>query len=138
MNFKTGYTPWNKGMKGVYSLPNQYMKNYKPGMKHPRHKPIGSEHQKKGYIRVKIAENTWKYKHVHIWEQIYGELPKGYIVLFADKNNRNFDHNNLIAVSRKELAVMNRQGLIYNNSDATKAGKVIAQIKIKIRERLNA
>ena len=135
MKFEKGKTAWNKDIsEGLFSP--KYMKNYKPGMKHPRHKPIGSEHEKKGYIRVKIADGIWKYKHIYIWESIHGELPKGHLVLFCDKNNRNFDPNNLIAVSRKELVVMNRWALIYNNSDATKVGKTIAQIKMKIRERL--
>jgi len=104
--------------------------------RHPRCRPIGTENTKKGYVRVKIAEpNVWKYKHILIWEQSNGSLPDGHIVIFADKNNRNFDINNLIAITRKQLAVMNRYRLIHENSDATKAGKLIADIMIKIRDR---
>jgi len=124
-------TAWNKGMKG-YTLPNRYMKKYKPGMKHPRHVPVGSEREKKGYIRVKIANpGVWKYKHVLIWEAHNGPLPPGHIVLFCDKNNRNFEPANLMAVSRAQLCVMNTCGLI--RGEATKCGKVIADIKIAIR-----
>ena len=135
-NGMSGKTPWNKGIKGLYKLPNRYMKKYKEiSGKHPRSIPIGSEHEKKGYIRIKVAEpNVWKYKHVFLWEQLHGVLPKGQVIIFADKNNRNFAPDNLIAVTRKELIVMNKCGLIYDNADATRAGKTIADIKIKIRE----
>ena len=103
---------------------------------HPRCRPIGSEGVKKGYVRVKIAQpNEWKYKHVLVWEKLNGKLPDGHIVIFADRNKRNFDADNLIAITRKELVVMNRKRMIQDNPEATKAGKLIARLSIKIRDR---
>ena len=132
----TNRSSWNKGMKGVYALPNRVMKNYIPGItKHPRSVPIGFENVKKGYIRVKISQpNIWRYKHIIIWEMHHGPLPKDHIVIFADKNKRNFNIDNLIAISRKELAVINRRGFIFEDSEITKVGVILAKIQIKTRD----
>jgi hypothetical protein len=40
-----------------------------------------------------------------------------------------------LLISRKELAVMNKIGLIFNHRDLTKAGKAIADIRILIAAR---
>jgi hypothetical protein len=104
--------------------------------KHPRLRPLGSENEKKGYVRVKIAQpNVWKYKHIYIWESINGPLPDGHIVIFADKDTRNFDPDNLIAVPRRVSMVMNKCKLVFPESEITKVGKSIAEIKILIRDR---
>jgi len=130
---------WNKGLKWSDETRLKMSIAYRNRVKHPRSKPIGTERERKGYIQVKIGEpRKWKLKHILIWEQHNGELPKGSVVIFADKNNRNFDHKNLIAVTRNELAIMNRFGLIFYDTDSTNAGKTIANIKTalnKIKQR---
>jgi len=103
---------------------------------HVRSLPLGSEREKKGYVRIKTAQpNVWKYKQVFVWEQANGRLPEGHVVIFADKNTRNFALENLIAVSRKELLVMNRRGFIYKDRELTKAGNLLAKLSIIIRKR---
>jgi hypothetical protein len=72
---------------------------------------------------------------VLFWEAANGKVPKGTAIIFADRNRFNLDLDNLLMVSRAELLVMNHSGLIFDNADATKVGKTIADIKIKIRER---
>ena len=53
--------------------------------------PVGSERVNKGYIYVKVAEpNVWIEKHRLIYESMYGNIPTGHKVIFADKNKRNF------------------------------------------------
>lgn len=77
--------------------------------------PVGTERPyKNDYIIVKVAEESdrpqgktnWKLKHVHIWEQANGPLPKDHDVLFVDRDKRNFDPDNLVAVPRRYKAVL--------------------------------
>lgn len=92
--------------------------------------PIGSEREgKKGYILVKIAQpNVWLEKQRYIYESMYGSIPSGHRVIFADNNKRNFDINNLILVSDAEALIMNTRKLRYDNADLTKTGAIIAKI----------
>ena len=57
------------------------------------------------------------------------------MVIFADRNQQNVTLENLLLVSRGELAVMNKRGLISGDSELTKTGVVIADIYLKIGER---
>lgn len=61
--------------------------------------------------------------------------PKGHVVIFADGNQQNVTIENLLLVSRRELAVMNKRGLIANSAELTKAGVMVADIYLKIGER---
>jgi len=115
------------------------------GKTHPsrqgNYKPVGSERIDCGYIVVKVSSRkyagnrNWKRKHEAIWEKANGKVPKGHVVIFADGNNRNFDLDNLLPVSRGELFVMNRLGLISADKDLTAVGKTIADIKLLIGKR---
>ena len=79
--------------------------------------PVGSERVNKGYILVKVAEpNVWLEKQRQIYESMYGNIPNGHKVIFADNNNRNFDINNLILVTDAEALIMNNRKLRYDNA----------------------
>jgi hypothetical protein len=99
----------------------------------PQYRPVGSERiNKDGYVEIKVADpRTWKLKQRYIYEQHYGEIPKGYYVIFADQDKRNFDIDNLIAVSRSEMLILNNNKLIYEDKELTKAGVNIAKILSK-------
>jgi hypothetical protein len=130
-NFKTGHIPHNKGMKGFnIGNPTRFEKGHIP----KNSKPIGTEKLDiYGYVMIKVAEpKTWKMKHTLLWEQKNGKIPPGHFIIFADRDKRNFSIENLLLVSRRELMIMNKYGLIYNNNEFTKTGKLIADIKLKI------
>ena len=71
-------------------------------------RPVGSEYVgKDGYVMVKTAmwptkaggKDNWKPKHRHVWEQANGrEVPKGWVVMFKNRDARAFDPANLEAV----------------------------------------
>jgi len=103
-------------------------------------KPIGSRRtQTNGshnYLVVKTANpGKWEKLHRVIWEKANGKVPKGHIVIFANGNNRDFALDNLLLVSRRELAVMNRRGLISPHRELTITGKAVAALKIAINKR---
>lgn len=52
----------------------------------------------------------------------------GYKVIFADKNKRNFNPDNLILVTDSEALIMNNNKLIYEDAELTKIGSLIAKV----------
>lgn len=132
--FKKGNVPFNKGKKGVGGWkPTQFKKGYKPH----NYKSIGSERVNvDGYVEVKVADsNKWKSKHIVVWENHSGAVPKGHAVIFADGDKRNININNLILVSRRQLLYLNRYKLIQNSAQLTKIGIMIADLMIKATEK---
>lgn len=141
--FEKGQISWNKGKKGSMS-PEQYEKckatMFKKGNIPANARAIGSERiDKNGYILIKIQDghknNNWIRKHRYLYEQKYGKVPKGYKVIFADGNNRNFDLNNLIVVSDAEELIMNRNNLFKEDTELTKAGVAVAKLLDKVNKR---
>jgi len=139
--FKPGQAPFNKGQKGVFlggevAESCQFLKGHKAW----NWVPIGSERvNADGYVDIKVddgkLQKNWKGKHILIWEDANGPVPPGHVIIFGDGNWRNFDIDNLILVSRKQLVRLNQCNLIQNDADLTKAGIVIADIYNKIGER---
>ncbi|WP_289147291.1 HNH endonuclease signature motif containing protein [uncultured Megamonas sp.] len=132
--FKKGSTPWNKGLKG-YMGSNKT--SFKKGTIPPNQVPIGTESiTKGGYIKVKVGEpNKWKLKQRYIYEQHYGEIPNNYNIIFADGNIMNFDIDNLIAVSKAEMLILNTNNLRFEDKELTKVGVNIAKVIDKAKKR---
>ena len=82
--------------------------------------------------RIRISGEA---KHRLLWEEENAPIPKGYVIIFGDGNRRNFQQDNLILVSKSQLAILNKNQLIQNDADLTRAGIVIADIYKKIGER---
>lgn len=132
--YKKGSIPWNKGKKG-YMGANRT--SFKKGHKPKNWRPVGSERvDKDGYTLIKIAEpRKWALKHRIIWEEHYKKkVPRGSAIIFADGDKSNFNIENLVCVSRKELRVLNKCSLIKNEAELTKTGLNIAKIRIKLAE----
>lgn len=130
-HFKKNHTPWNKGSKGLTSANKT---SFKKGMIHINHREVGSERiTRDGYIEIKVAEpNKWRLKHRVIYEKHYGEIPKNHAVIFADGNKMNLDIDNLVLVSRHQLLVLNKNNLIKDETELTKAGINVANIIIQL------
>lgn len=135
--FKKGHVPANKGRKGVDGWePTQFKKGHRPA----NWVPIGAERINcDGYVDVKVtdgkSQRNWKGKHILVWEEANGPVPKGHVVIFGDRNKRNFKPDNLILVSRKQLVRLNQNNLIQDDAELTKTGIIIADIHNKIAER---
>ncbi len=135
--WKSGHEPWNKGKKG-WQAPGAERTQFKKGHRPQTWVPVGSETvDTDGYQKVKIADpNKWAFKHRLVWERHNGrKIPDGHAVIFGDGNKLNLDPENLILVSRAQLARMNQSGLIKNDAALTKTGAVVADLLNKIGER---
>lgn len=136
--FKKGAEPFNKGKKWedfmskegmINSSKTQFKKGYIP----PNRREVLEERiAKDGYIEIKIRDGkrnkNWISKHRYIYESVYGEIPEGHKVIFADKDKRNFEISNLILVSNSEELIMNRNKLIFDDKNLTKTGSIIAKV----------
>jgi len=138
--FRKGSTPPNKGTKGVYNIGGNKT-SFKKGNKPLNYKPVGTERiDRDGYVLIKVQDDgpwhkRWKHKHKVLWEEANGPIPSGHKILFADQNRQNISLDNLVLVSDKQMATLNRKGLISNEAELTKTGIIIANIYQKIGER---
>jgi hypothetical protein len=101
-------------------------------------RPIGAMRVNRGgYNVVKVSNDpaVWKLLHHVVWEKAHGPIPKGHVIIFTNRNILDTRLKNLILVSRRELDIMNRNGLIYDNGVFTKTGKLVADLKILINDR---
>jgi len=137
--FPKGNVPFNKGKKGI-SYEGMEATQFQKGHKPANWVPIGTERiSKDEYIEVKVADGklnkNWKAKHIQVWEAANGPVPKGHVIVFGDGNKQNFNLDNLLLVSRAQLAMLNKYNLIQNDTKLTKAGLIVADIHLKIGER---
>lgn len=135
--FQVGHVPLIKGTKGLYNVggnPTSFKKGHRPS----NYLKVGSERvTADGYAEIKIADpNKWRRKHLIVWEKHHGrEVPEGHAVLFGDGNRSNLDPDNLVLVSRAQLAIMNKRGLIQKDAELTRTGVIMADIIKKISDR---
>ena len=105
--FKKGSIPANKGKKG---LTGANKTSFAKGNVPPNTRKVGTistrkDKNERPYMHIKVAEpNKWQMLHVHIWETKHGKIPKGYCVIFKDKDTLNLSLSNLMLVSRAEHA----------------------------------
>ena len=132
--FSKGMTPWNKGLS---YMPNNKETRFQKGNIPHCHREVGSERIiRDGYIEIKVAEpNVWDLKHRVIYREHYGEIPDGHNIIFADGNIMNFDIDNLIAVSKAEMLILNNNNLRFEDKELTKVGVNIAKVIDKAKKR---
>lgn len=132
--FEKGHVPMNKGKK---MTEKQYKKlchtMFKKWSIPANRLPLGTEKERAdGYVWVKIQDGkknkNWKLKHVLIWEKVHGPLQDGEIVIFLDGNTRNFNIENLTAVSKAINARLNQNHLRYKEKELTKTGIAVAEL----------
>ena len=149
--FKHDQVPFNKGMKqedfmSAEAIERTKATRFKKGR--IPHNAVGFDIGRErvdtcGYIQVKVKlhsntegrENNYRYKHVLIWEKEHGcHIPPKTAIIFADGNKRNFDPDNLVAVPRRILIIINRQHIPYFDRESLETAIKIAKIKMKANE----
>lgn len=104
-----------------------------------RYMPIGSLVFRTGewyYEKVADGPNSndnWRSKHVMVWEQSYGPVPKGHMVIFLNGNRRDYSLENLALCPKDVGLEVNSRGLRFTNPEATRAGMLIAELCLKVR-----
>lgn len=136
--FEKGQKSWNLGKKGYMGA---NLTSFKKGDAPANRKPLGTERidSKDGFILVKVAETNlhtgaptrFKHKHVHVWEQANGKVPKGMVVSFMDGKKENCDLANLMLLTRAELLVANLHG--YRDQPDELKPSVLALAKLEAK-----
>ena len=84
------------------------------------------------YLKVKTGNHKWEYLQRKIYENYYNvKLPEDVYVVFLDQNRRNFNINNLKAISRRSSAIMSKDNLFSTEPRITKLGHLNSKLKIK-------
>lgn len=105
-------------------------------------RPLYSEQQKKGYIRIKIAQPNvwvskakWVYMETHPWED-FSERSN---YIFLDGNSRNFDPRNIERVPLRLMGVFSSLGgCEKGHPEITRANLLLARLKSKILDKAEA
>lgn len=107
---------------------------FKKGHKGSNSHPIGAEVDLDGYLYVKIddkpkSRKNWKLKHHIVYEEHYGPIPEGKLVMFLDQNKRNFSPENLLLVNAEEVLYMAKTNLIFKDSELNKTSVMVARLE---------
>jgi hypothetical protein len=135
--FEKGFTPWNKGLKGVNGKSET---RFKKGNVNWNLRQIGDERiDIDGYIYVKVSDTgvksqRWKLKHRLIYAKHYGEITGETIVRFYDNDKQNMNIENLYAVTRAENAVLNR--LKFANEPIELKPTILSMVRMCLKAKI--
>ena len=133
--FQVGYTPPNKGTKGVMKANGG---SYRVGHTPPNKRPIGSERKTAGkYTEVKVGEpERWELKHRVMYEQYHNvKLEKEQIVIFLNRDTTDFSKENLALIDRKTQIYLNKEGLMTDDKEINRTSIKIAELYKTIYEK---
>lgn len=138
--FVKGQEVWNKGIKGLV-FEGSEKGWFKKGQVPSNYRPVGSERidSKDGYVIVKVSDegtykSRWRHKHVVEWEKNNGTVPDNHVVSFLDSDRTNSDIENLMLLSRRQLALMNKYDLFSDDPEVTKTGITLVSLMQKIND----
>lgn len=131
--FEKGNKPWNTGTKGATSANSG---SFKKGGRPKSYLPVGSERTAKGgYIKVKIADpNVWRFKHHLVYEKNNGPIPPGHIVTFKDFDITNFDSENIVAITKAENAIRNKNKIKELPVELRRSVELVAKIHTRKKQ----
>lgn len=101
----------------------------------PKNLGIGSLRVQGGckYLYIKVSNDigaeNWKLLHHHVYEQHYGPIPENHVVIFLDNNKYNCSIDNLKAIPRHWIGVLNGHKLKSDNPEITKSALLWCEIR---------
>jgi len=136
--FRKGQPSHNKGQAAPLHVrkamePTMFRKGNRPH----NTQPVGTRVKTTdGYWKIKVAEpNKWQLLSRYEWERIHGEkLKPDELVLFLDHNPDNFSPDNLVKLTRAELARLNQDNLRGADKDLNMAAVNIARLKTRAKD----
>lgn len=111
--FKKGNIPPNKGKKqqeymSAEAIAKTVNTRFKKGQQPHNTRYDGHERlTKDGYTEIRIKAGKYIYKHRLVYENAFGKIPKGMLIVFKDGNKQNITLENLELITLKENAIRN-------------------------------
>jgi hypothetical protein len=100
--FRKGSVPWNKGKKGIHlSKGSEFKKGELVGVKHPSCNGV-EQVDKHDCVYLWSGANKRSRRPRLVYEENFGPIPEGYVIIHIDGNRYNDDPSNLMAISRAE------------------------------------
>ena len=98
---------------------------------------VGTVKIRKRSADIKIANpGEWQDFSRYLYEQYHNEkLKKDDLILFLDKNNKNFNINNLVKVTKQELRTINLNIGLSQDREINKSAIALAKLQNKIYEK---
>ena len=107
MKYKPGNKPWNKDKKGIHlSKQSELKPGQWVGESHPSWKG-GVQQPKSDCTHLWDGNNKRVRRPKKVYEDAYGPIPKGFVIIHLDGNKDNDELTNLEAISRAELIKRN-------------------------------
>jgi len=110
--YTKGSTPFNKGRKMAEYVSQESIDKIKKTTFKKGNLPhntlsdgaVTLRKDKSGvaYYYYRISKAKWIPYHHKLWSDVHGEIPKGYIVVFKDRNTLNCKLENLELITRRE------------------------------------
>lgn len=142
---KPGSVPYTKGKTWDEYMDKEHQAKSRQTCYSKGHKPanemkIGDVAQTSdGYLIIKVSNvgsqwERWRFIHKMVYEECFGPIPEGSVVLFKDGDKMNCNPENLCLITKSERAVLNFKKLISANPDITQARITILRIQRKVRD----
>ena len=144
--YDRGHVPDNKGKRWDEFFSKEAQRRsratcYSKGHRPHNELPVGAVIVNgEGYLLKKVQETgiqrvRWQFLHRLVWEEEHGPVPKGYAVVFADRDKMNCSLDNLVLISNRQRAVITKLGLHYWDRESLETAMKIAELKSKTCER---
>ncbi|MBS1776013.1 MAG: HNH endonuclease [Bacteroidetes bacterium] len=136
--FKPGQEPPNKGKP----MPKDVYERCKATMFKKGNVPYNTNYNgherisKDGYTEIRIRKGKYVLKHRLVWEQHKGKIPRGYIVVFKDRNPKNITIENLEMITLKEN--MRRNSIHNYPAEIKQVIRLNKKLKRAINEKQNS
>lgn len=101
--YKKGNVPSNFGKK----MPEHVYEKVKKTMFKKGNEPHNTRKnfelsERDGYTYIRIEKSKWVLYQRYLYEKEFGKIPENHIIIFKDKNTKNFELDNLQCISREE------------------------------------
>ena len=106
---------------------------------------VGSQNKRMRFVKVsneicsgenrKRAPYQWEKKHLLLWRNAYGEIPKGYKIVFLNGDTLDCRLENLYMVSDAVNMLMVKYGLYSQYSEITKTGILLCELMAVMKEK---
>jgi hypothetical protein len=121
VSYPEGKVAWNKGLKGIHLSPkSEFKKGQFTGSQHPSWKG-GEQINANDCVYIYAGANKRIRRPRKVYEDAHGEIPKGWILYHIDKDMHNDSLDNLIAIPRAVLVMLNANRINGNYQEIKSA-----------------